>query len=329
MRYITLLPKLGDGDTEVRGGRGYLTQVAAYPQSEETNLTPGRLKGFALVLLAAVLWGTLGIFYKTLMGVYGLSPLTIAFFRAAFSALFLLVGLSVSRPHWLRIEWRDLPLLLGFGLFGVAAFFFVYVNAIDRVGMAVGAVLLYTAPAWVTIISWRFLGEPITPSQWLALALAFVGCALVAGIYDLDRIRLNGPGILFGLASGLTYGLYSVFNKAGVRKYPPWTILFYGMLVGALMLLLAQDLTEIKRALGSSATVAWLVALALLPTLGSGLAFATGLRFVPVSAASVVANLEPVVATILAYLILGEVMAGWQIVGGVLVITGAFISSQS
>lgn len=301
-----------------------MTQPVEHPQD-----TSRRLKGFALILVAAVLWGTLGIFYKTLIGVYGLTPLNIAFFRAAFSALFLLIGLSVLRPQWLRVEWRDLPLLVNFGLFGVAAFFFVYVNAIDLVGVAVGAVLLYTAPAWVTLISWRFMGETITRSRWVALALAFIGCALVAGIYDLDQVRLNAPGLLFGLASGLTYGLYSVFNKAGVRKYPPWTVLFYGMLVGALMLLLAQNLGEVARALGSPGAVAWLVALALLPTLGSGLAFATGLRFVPVSAASVVANLEPVVATLLAFLILGEVMAGWQILGGALVITGAVISSQS
>lgn len=288
-----------------------------------------RFKGFAFILLAALLWGSLGIFYKTLIGVYGLSPLTIAFFRAAFSAVFLLIGLMVLRPQWLRVEWRDLPLLVSFGLFGVAAFFFVYVSAIDLVGVAVGAVLLYTAPAWVTLISWRFLGESITPSQWVALALAFFGCALVAGIYDPAQIRLNGLGILLGLASGLTYGLYSVFNKAGVRKYPPWTVLFYGMLIGALLLLLAQDLGDVTRALGSSGAVAWLVALALLPTLGSGVAFATGLRFVPVSSASVVANLEPVVAAVLAFLILGEVMAGWQMLGGALVITGAIISSQS
>lgn len=301
-----------------------MTQPVEHPQD-----TSRRLKGSALILVAAVLWGTLGIFYKTLIGVYGLTPLNIAFFRAAFSALFLLIGLSVLRPQWLRVEWRDLPLLVNFGLFGVAAFFFVYVNAIDLVGVAVGAVLLYTAPAWVTLISWRFMGETITRSRWVALALAFIGCALVAGIYDLDQVRLNAPGLLFGLASGLTYGLYSVFNKAGVRKYPPWTVLFYGMLVGALMLLLAQNLGEVARALGSPGAVAWLVALALLPTLGSGLAFATGLRFVPVSAASVVANLEPVVATLLAFLILGEVMAGWQILGGALVITGAVISSQS
>jgi DME family drug/metabolite transporter len=278
--------------------------------------------------LAAVLWGTLGIFYKTLIGVYGLSPLTIAFFRAAFSALFLLVGLSVGRPRWLRVERHDLPLLISFGLFGVAAFFFVYVNAVDRVGVAVASVLLYTAPAWVTLISWRFLGERIGPRQWAALALAFAGCALVAGVYDLDRVRLNGPGVLFGLASGLTYGLYSVFNKAGVRQYPPWTVLFYGLLVGAITLLLAQDLNAVARALRSPATVAWLVAMALVPTLGSGLAFATGLRFVPVSAASVVANLEPVVAATLAYLIFSEVMAPWQMLGGVLIIAGAVISSQ-
>ena len=297
------------------------------PRSPQS--TSRRLKGFAYVLLAAVLWGTLGIFYKTLIGVYGLTPLTLAFFRAAFSALFLLVGLSVLRPEWLRVERRDLPLLVSFGLFGVAAFFFVYVNAVDRVGVAVASVLLYTAPAWVTLISWRFLGESIGPRRLAALALAFVGCALVAGITDPNQIRLNAPGVLFGLASGLTYGLYSVFNKAGVRKYRPWTVLFYGLLVGAMALSLVQDLDDIARALRSPVIVAWLTVMALVPTLGSGLAFATGLRFVPVSAASVVANLEPVVATTLAYLIFGEVMAPWQMLGGVLIIAGAVISSQS
>jgi DME family drug/metabolite transporter len=296
---------------------------------EQTSyLAVGRLQGFVLVLLAALLWSTLGIFYKTLIGTYGLMPLTIAFFRAALSALFLLVALAVFRPRWLRVERRDLPLMVSFGLFGVAAFFFVYVNAIDLVGMAVGAVLLYTAPAWVTIISWRFLGESITSRQGVALALAFVGCALVAGIYDLSQIRVNGLGVLFGLASGLTYGLYSVFNKAGVRKYPPWTVLFYGMLVGAMLLFLVQDLSNVAHALRSPGAVAWLVALALLPTLGSGLAFATGLRFVPVSAASVVANLEPVMAALLAFFILGEVMAGWQMLGGALIVAGAVISSS-
>ena len=127
-----------------------------------TQLTTShRAKGFALVLLAAALWGTLGIFYKILIGVYGLSPLCLAFFRAAFSAVFLLVGLALWQPGCLRVARRDLPLLVGFGLFGVAAFFFVYVNAVDRVGVAVASVLLYTAPAWVTLISWRFLGERI------------------------------------------------------------------------------------------------------------------------------------------------------------------------
>jgi DME family drug/metabolite transporter len=205
----------------------------------------------------------------------------------------------------------------------------VYVNAVDRAGVAVASVLLYTAPAWVTLISWRFLGERIGRRQWAALALAFAGCALVAGIYDLNQVRLNGLGVFFGLASGLTYALYSVFVKAGVRKHSPWTVQVYGMVVGAVALLLVQDLNAVAQALRSPVVVAWLVAIALIPSLGSGLAFATGLRLVPVSSASVVANVEPMVATLLAYFTFGEVMTPWQMLGGALIIAGAVISSQS
>lgn len=296
--------------------------------STPRNLTPNALKGYALILLAALLWSTLGSFYKDLIASYGLAPLTLAFFRAALSGGILLVSLLLFQPRSLAVQWRDVPLLGSFGVLGIAGFFIAYVYAVNSAGVAVAAVLLYTAPVWVTLISWRFLGETISARQAAALGLALLGCALVAGVYNFDQIKTNAAGILFGLASGIGYALYSVFNKAAVRRYSPWTVLLYGMGIGAVVLFPLQNIGLLVSAVQTPPVLLRLLGIALVATLGSGLSFATGLKFVPVSSASVVANLEPVSAAVLGFLLFGEMMAGWQILGGAMVIAGAILSAR-
>jgi DME family drug/metabolite transporter len=279
-----------------------------------------RACGYAFVLVAATLWATLGIIFKALIHDYGLSRITIAFFRASLSAVIIFATLAFRQPRSLRIAWRDVPFFLAFGLFGIAAFYVVYVTAIDLAGMSVAAVLLYTAPAWVAMISAIFLGEPLTKRKTLAVALAMIGCALVARVYDLHGLQLNGLGILAGLGAGLGYALYSVFNKAGLRHHAGWTVLAYGLLFGIVFLTPLQSPKLIFNALQQPGAVLWLMALALGPTLGSGLAFNAGLRYVPVSSASVVATLEPVIASLLAFAVLGERLDPGQLLGGALIL---------
>jgi drug/metabolite transporter (DMT)-like permease len=279
-----------------------------------------RLRGYALILVAATLWGTLGIIFKALIGDYGLSRITIAFFRASVSAVILLAALALRRPGVLRIARRDVILFVAFGLFGIAAFYIAYVTAVDLTGVSVAAVLLYTAPAWVGVISALFLGERLTRRTIAAVALAMIGCALVARIYDVSGLRLNLPGILAGLGAGLSYALYSVFNKIGVRRYDGWTVLAYALLFGTVFLAPLQSSQLIVAALRQPGTVAWLLMLALGPTLGSGLTFNAGLRYIPVSNASVVATLEPVIASLLAFIFLHERLDLAQLGGGALIL---------
>ncbi|MCS6845687.1 MAG: DMT family transporter [Caldilineales bacterium] len=287
--------------------------------------TSGSMRGYFLVLLAAGLWATLGIIYKMLAERLGLPPLAVAAFRALLGGALLLVGLAVIRPSWLRLERRAAGVALVYGVFGIALFYAVYINAILTAGVAVAAVLLYTAPAWVALIAWRFLGERLSSVHLAALALTVVGSALVAQAYRPEVLRLNALGVVWGLLSGLTYGLWSVFNKVGVRYTSPWTLQCYGMLVGAATLLLFQPLAPLSAALASPAAIFWLLALALGPTVGASVAYAAGVRTVPVSVASLVATLEPVLAALLAWLVLGETLGPGQIVGGGLILTAVWL----
>jgi len=287
-----------------------------------------RLRGYMLILVAATLWATLGIIFKALIGDYGLSRITIAFFRASLSAVILFAALALRRQSSLRIAARDVLFFAAFGLFGIAAFYGVYVTAIDLAGMSVAAVLLYTAPAWVALISAVFLGEKLTPVKLVAVTLAMVGCALVARVYDLRGLQLNWPGILAGLGAGLTYALYSVFNKVGLRRHDGWMVLAYGLLFGVLFLAPLQSPRLLVAALRQPGAVAWLLVLALGPTLGAGLSFNAGLRYVPVSSASVVATLEPVIASLLAFAFLHERLDPAQLVGGGLILAAVIFLTR-
>lgn len=320
---VVLESRIDNGAGLTYNARNFPNTLATMTPPSPTS-SPETGRGYALVLLAASLWATLGVIYNFL-GRFGLPPLAMAGLRAALGGLLLFAGLLILRPAWLRISRRALLLIILYGAIGIALFYAAYINAILAVGMGVSAVLLYTAPAWVAIIAWRFLGESLTRTHLLALLLTLLGSALVAQFYQPGVLRLNAAGVLWGLLSGLTYGLWSVFNKVGVRHTNPWTLQCYGMLLGAVLLFAIQPLAPVWAGATQPGAAIWLVLLALGPTIGASVAYAAGVRDVPVSVASMMATLEPVLAALLAYFVLGETMSAGQMAGGLLILVAVWL----
>jgi DME family drug/metabolite transporter len=297
------------------------------PQRAGTIRRAASTRGYWLVASAAVLWGTLGIFFKSIIGGWGLTPLTLAFFRAALSCLFLGTSLILVDPTALRIQRSDLPFFAAFGLVSVAIFYTVYITAVDLTTVATAAVLLYTAPAFVTLFAWWLYDEPLDRRKLAALAMTFAGCALVARAYDLSQLRVNALGVLCGLAAGLTYALYSIFGKHALRAYRPTTIVTYAMGFGALCLLPFQSASSLLPAATPSALWIWLAALALGPTIGSVTLYTAGLRYIQASVASIIATLEPATATLLSFVLLHEQFTPGQALGGGLILGGVLLLS--
>ncbi len=283
------------------------------------------LLGYLLVTLAALLWATIGVFYTIAVKRFGLHPLTVVTYRALLGGILLGLVLLPQGAKAYIIERGHFPLFLAYVTLGIVAFYAAYVYAVALVGVAVAAVLLYTAPAWVALIAGLFLDEAITRRVLAALTLTWIGVVLVAQAYDLDHLRLNALGLLAGLASGFTYGLYSVFQKVAVRHYRPWTVQFYGLFFGGLVLALAQPRDALLTPLTMPAVWWWLIGLALIPTLGGGLSYTIGVQWVPVSVASIVATLEPVAATFFGYVFLGERLTLSQWLGGVLILSAVWL----
>lgn len=281
-----------------------------------------RTLGYLQVAAAAVLWGSLPIGGRFAFA-GGVTPYATAAWRGFFAFVVLLGYTAIRDPRQLRIERRHLGVFVTWGVVAVAAFFVLYMEAVARTSVATAAVLLYTAPAFVAALSTVALREPMTSRKAASIALAFAGAVLVARGYDPAALRLNAAGVLAGLGAGFTYALYSIFAKVAVARYTPTASLTYALGIGSsVLMVVGLPSGWVGAAYAPSAWLA-LAYLALVTTVLASSLFASGLRHVEASRASVVATVEPVVAAVLAYAILGETLEPLQIVGGAMVLAGA------
>lgn len=277
-----------------------------------------------MVLTAAALWGTLGLFARAL-GATGLQPLELASVRAAGTAAGLAIWL-LRRPAQFRIRPRDIPFFLAYGLVGIALFHFSYFAAVERTSIAVAVALLYTAPAIVVIGSRLWFGEAIDRGRMLALALVLAGVFLVTGALRLlatGQATISGAALAFGLASGVTYGCYTLFGKGALGRYDSGQTVFYSFLVGGLALGLIAP--PWKPFVQHPAAIVPLLLLVLAVTLAPYLLYITALRHVPSSSASMLASVEPVIATLLGFFWLGEALGVDQVLGIALIVGAALV----
>jgi drug/metabolite transporter, DME family len=286
--------------------------------------TPGRpALGAALVIGAASLWGSLGIFGR-LAFEHGVPALDVASVRA-FLALLAILPFALLRSNplrHLRPATRDLPVLIGYGVVGIGFFYFVYLGAIERLPIAVAAALLYTAPAWVVAIAWTMGWEPVRPSRLLPLALVLLGAFLVTGAFR-TLTAVDGVGVAAGIASGAAYAIFTVLGKRIRERYDVFTTFIFAYGFGALVLAFAAPpwrvLLDYPEALGV------LLLMALGPTLLAVVLFYVGIRHIDASTASMLATIEPVVAALLALAWLGEGLSLPIVAGTTLIIAAAIL----
>ncbi len=290
------------------------------------------MKGYLFVFCAALLWGLLGPVAKFAFEA-GATPLECGFWRALLGWLFFLVHCLAFRLY--RIRLKDLPVMIIFGLIGVSLFFGSYQIAIQEGGAALASMLLYTAPAWVALMSWLFLRESMTPLKLLALIIAMGGAALVSlgsagdapgsGLFALDKVSPLGVGC--GLLSGFTYALHFIFGKRYLRDYSAATLYLYTLPVGALGMLPFVEFTAWPPFSGETGTVSWIVFLfmGLFTTYGAYMTYCFGLKLLDATRVAVTANLEPVIAAFLAFFWWNEYFRPIGYVGDALVLGGVLL----
>lgn len=278
-----------------------------------------------LILLAGTLWGTMGIYVRR-YNEEGLQALDIVAIRVVFTFIILLMGLICIKPKLLSIRLKDIWCFLGTGLCSILFFNYCYFKTISMTSMSVAAILLYTAPSIVMLFSYFLFKEQITRIKIVALILAFVGCIFVTGIIG-NESDLSGAGILTGLGAGLGYALYSIFSRYALeRGYHSLTILLYTFLFASMGVLLMVDRQAIGRVvLKDGESLVFALAFATATTILPYLTYTIGLKYVETGKASILASVEPVVATVLGILLYGEVISLSGIMGIFMVILSIII----
>ena len=185
--------------------------------------------GPLLIILAGCFWGCMGIFVRKLAS-YGFTSVQIVSIRVTLAALFFCGLLFFRDRTGFRISLRDLPVFLGLGFGSILFFTVCYFTAITMMSLSTAAILLYTSPIWIMLMSVLFFREKLNRRKILALALAFAGCVLVSGVSG-NGVSLIG--LLVGLGSGIGYGLYSILGTVALRRYSPYTVTTYTFLFAA------------------------------------------------------------------------------------------------
>jgi drug/metabolite transporter (DMT)-like permease len=301
-------------------------QIAGSPNchdvEEERVVEQGQWRGYAMVVSAACCWGVMATVVKMLLRDRGVDPFLLVVIRADLASLTLLAVLGLLWPARLRIGGRDLWIAAAVGIVGLAINNFFYFECLHLTSVATALLLQYQAPILVALYTVLVQRQPLRGRIVLAMALAFLGCALVVRAYDFEVLRPNLLGVAAGLGGAGAFAFYILASGVALRRLDAWTLLTYAYLsaglVWSLMVPPWRLLTQ-----GFSLGI-WAVFLGI-ATIGTVVPFGlfiSGLRFLPPTQASIISMLEVVVAAAAAYLILGEILLPLQILGGVLVLTG-------
>ncbi len=267
-----------------------------------------------MIVIASLFWGVIGVFSREIQA-FGLSPIQVTEIRCIGVAVFITLAIAIYDRKLLKIDLKDLWMFFGSGVIGIISFNILYFESNNYVPLSTTAVLLYTAPFFVLIMSVIIFREKLTKQKIAALIIAFTGCIFIAGLLD-SGSDFNAYGVLLGLGSGVGYALYTIFGKFALKKYHPLTLTLYTFVVAGIVLIPFSDVPQIVDvAINSQEALMWMVGLGLLITSVPYLLYNLGLNGLDAGVASVVAFSEPMVATIAGFIIYNETPSVLDIVG--------------
>lgn len=284
-------------------------------------------KGYVLVALAAACWALAGTLAKYMM-IQDIPRVVLVEMRVTIGAAILAILLAFKRPQSFKIQRNDIGYMIILGVVGVAGVHYSYYFAISKIHVATAILLQYMAPAFILIFAVTVQHDVLSLRKVSSLLLAFAGCFLVVGGYDLNIFEANKLGVLAGFASAVFFAFYSLYGEYGLKIYSVWTILLYGFTAAAGFWWCVYPPWKIVAAHYSWQIWGLFVFLGIFSAIVPFGCYFTGMRYIRATKASITAMLEPVLAGLIAYIFLGEVMLPVQLLGAGLVLTGILLLQQ-
>lgn len=294
-----------------------------------TNNKNLKLKGYLLIALAGISWGTTGTLVKFQMDL-GITSEEIAFIRMFFGALVLLMYILFTKPKLLKIDARGIAFTAVIGLVTQASFNFAFFNAIRLIGVASSTVLLYLSPLFVLIWSILFFKEKMDKEKIIGVIVCVVGSYIAVTGGKVDVQNLSIIGVILGVSSAIAYSLVSVFSKFGLEKYESETIIFYSFIFGSIF---TMPFISINKLIMMTSNIKFVLLSIGLATFSSSIAYVLYFKGIStgidLSKVGVISVLELIVSIILSVTILKEYISPIKGMGIMIICISIFIIQSS
>ena len=268
----------------------------------------------------------IGVFNR-LLGEVGVSVWNRVTIRNFLSLVLMTVVFALFKRGVFRIKLRHLPIFVGAGLFSVLGLAVTYFNCQMHCSLAVAGILLYLAPSFVVLMSALFWKAPITKRKVMALVVSFLGCVLVSGIMS-GALTVSVTGLLLGIGAGFCYATYTIFAHYGLEHYDSLTMIYWTFFFAGLGSLAFLNWGELVPALPLGTTWIGMAGLVVIATVLPYLFYTKGLEVVESGKASIIANVEPVVAALTGVVFFHEVLNVWTVLGIVCVLGGVVLLAK-
>lgn len=297
-----------------------------------------RTKGTSLALTGTLLFGLNASTTKVVMAV-GITPAQMVGFRSLCSALIAGLVLLLTNREAFKVQKREWPGLIGFGVVGVALMQWAYSYSVQLLPVGIALLFEYTAIVWVPLASYVLFKQTFKPRLWIGVAAVLIGLAIVAEVWDSS---LNPLGVVAGIAAALFTSTYFIMGQRTQRNRDAFSTLFYTMLISTIFWsaitpwwppIIEKYATgvDLGGSLAGVTTPLWLL-LAWVGILGSFapmLLSYKAMRLLPPTMMGIISTSEVLYAFAFGLLWLGEAISGLQLIGGLLVLSGIVIAETS
>jgi len=298
-------------------------------------------------IFAVVIWGA--SFIATKVTLQDVHPVTIVWVRFTIGVVILGVAVAMRKQFALpdKREWGYFALL---GFLGITFHQWLQSNGLQTSEAGTTAWIVSTTPVFMALLGWLVLKEKIGITKVLGIALAFIGVLLVSSKGNLDSIsvgKFGAPGDFLILVSAVNWAVFSILSRRGLKSYPASLMMFYLMVLGWVFTsilffagpLLGNSSNEFIHGflagpgfgdISNLTTNGW-IGILFLGIFCSGLAYIAwydALQALSTAQTGVFLYIEPLVAVVVAAIVLGEQITGVSLIGGAIILAGVWLVNR-
>jgi len=291
--------------------------------------------GYILYLIAAILWAFNGTVSKIILLSVG-DPARVSQLRTTAAFIILFIFLAITNRKAFRLTKSEIPLLVAYALFGITLTQWAYFEAISRMPVGIALLIEFTAPIYIVLWVRYVRKQHVRSTIWLGLGLALGGLALVAQVWK--GFTLDGVGFAFALGATFSLILYYLLGEKASAKRDSVSLIMWGFLFASTFWAIAfpwksfpwERLTvTVEPFVDSGTTTPLWILISYMIVGGTVIPFVLvimAIKHLGAAGASLMGMMEPLLAFVVAWIVLGESLNLIQIIGGVAMLVGVYVA---